>query len=362
LALNGSGIVLYALAVVFVPPPAGDVGASPTLQRGLTGVARHQRAVGAAAVAAGILLSALPLRWLGFGLLWPVGVVAGGLVVVWSGSDQRDRDRWRARASRIPGNPFDALHGGWAVALRLGAGAVLVIVGLGVLVSRASSLGSFGQLLGAALVTLAGLVVVVGPWIRRLWRALSEERRARVRSEERAEVAAHLHDSVLQTLAMVQRNPATPREVAALARRQERDLRAWLYPGRNRPQASLASSLGAAMAEVEDVYDIRVHLVIVGDARTDSSSDALVSAAREAAANAAVHAGVAEVSVYAEADEHHLEVYVRDRGKGFDPQSIADDRRGVRDSIVGRMRRHGGTAVVNSTPGEGTEIVLGLDR
>lgn len=362
LALNGAGVVLYALGIVFIPPAPGDAGASPTLERGLAAVARRQRAIGLACIVAGIVLSAAQLHWFGVGFLWPVAVVAGGLVVVWSGSSEGDRDRWRARAAQIPGRPLDTLQGGWGVVVRIGCGAALMVVGLAVLLTRTSGFGSFSQMLGAMVVTLLGIAVVVGPWVRRLWRALSEERRARVRSEERAEVAAHLHDSVLQTLAMVQRNPGTPREVAALARRQERDLRAWLFPERDRPPESFGTALTAAMAEVEDLYGVRVHLVMVGDTTVDGRVGGLVRAAREAASNAAVHAGVTDLSVYAEASDRRVDLFVRDRGKGFDPSAIDEDRRGVRESIVGRMARHGGTAEVHSAPGEGTEIVLELPR
>jgi signal transduction histidine kinase len=362
LALNGSGLVLYAVAVMFVSPPAGDVGASATVERAYLQVTRHQRLIGAGCIALGIIFSTVSVRWFGAGLLWPLAVVAGGFVVVWSGADEPSRDRWRERAARIPGNPFDASGSAGTLVVRLVFGLVLVIVGLTALVGRTRSFGALGQIVVASLVALAGLALVVGPWIRRLWLALTEERRARIRSEERAEVAAHLHDSVLQTLALVQRNPSTPREVAALARRQERDLRAWLYPERDRPSSSLAVALGAEMAEVEDMYGVRVHLVVVGDTMTDPAVDALVRAAREAAANAAVHAKVTELSVYAEVEPSAIELFVRDRGVGFDLATIGPDRRGVRESIEGRMRRHGGTAEIHSALGEGTEVVLGLKR
>jgi signal transduction histidine kinase len=88
----------------------------------------------------------------------------------------------------------------------------------------------------------------------------------------------------------------------------------------------------------------------------------VVLAAREAMVNAAKHSGADKVDVFAESDGRRTEVFVRDRGRGFDPDAVADDRLGVRNSIVDRMRRHGGTAAVRSAPGEGTEVRLLLEH
>jgi signal transduction histidine kinase len=174
-------------------------------------------------------------------------------------------------------------------------------------------------------------------------------------------VAAHLHDSVLQTLALVQRS-SDPQQVAALARRQERELRAWLDGGRPDPGESLASSLEAAAAEVEETHGVPIDVVAVGDARVDERGAALVAATREALVNAAKFAGGALVQLYAEVGEERTEVFVRDRGPGFDPAAVPEDRRGLRESIVGRMDRHGGRAVVHSSPGAGTEVELVIER
>ncbi len=172
-------------------------------------------------------------------------------------------------------------------------------------------------------------------------------------------LAAHLHDSVLQTLALMQRQADNPREVAGLARRQERELRAWLNGGRPWGERStVAEALELAAAEVEEAHGVAVDVVAVGDRRLDDDAEALVAAAREAIVNAAKFAGGAPVSVYAEAGEDGVEVYVRDRGPGFDPDAVPADRRGVRESIVGRMERHGGSATIHSTAGEGTEVEL----
>jgi signal transduction histidine kinase len=213
------------------------------------------------------------------------------------------------------------------------------------------------------IVTAGGLAVLLGPWVLRLWRDLSSERRERIRSEERAEMAAHLHDSVLQTLALVQRNSGTPRELAALARRQERELRQWLYTEREAhglAATSFHERLQQICADVEDRYDVSVDLVVVGDTGLDERVEALLAATGEAVVNAAKHAGMADVAVYAEVEGERIEVFVRDRGRGFDPAAVAPDRHGIRDSIKGRLERHGGRAVVTSTPGEGAEITLEL--
>ena len=187
------------------------------------------------------------------------------------------------------------------------------------------------------------IAIILTPWWLRLVRGLTEEREERIRSQERAEVAAHLHDSVLQTLALMQKRAAEPREVAALARRQERELRAWLNgERRDQPRATLAAALEAAVAEVEDDHGVPVDVVAVGDCPLDEATGALVAAAREAVVNAVKFAGGAPVSVYAEVAGDRVEVFVRDRGPGFDLDAVPGDRRGLRESVLGRMGRHGG--------------------
>jgi signal transduction histidine kinase len=216
------------------------------------------------------------------------------------------------------------------------------------------------DLASATTIALIGAALILGPWVASLLADLSRERRERVRSQERADVAAHLHDSVLQTLALLQRNATDPAAVATLARRQERDLRAWLY-GEDPPAGTLAGLLRAAANEVEGSHRVPVELVMVGDAPASSEVAALAKAAREAMVNAAKHAGVDRVDVYAEVASGTATVYVRDRGKGFDPDGVADDRMGIRTSIIGRMERHGGSVDIQSAPGAGTEITLTME-
>jgi signal transduction histidine kinase len=224
--------------------------------------------------------------------------------------------------------------------------------------------------LAAVLATLVGVAVLTVPWWLRLVRDLGDERRARIRTEERAEIAAHLHDSVLQTLALIQKQPEVSREVLRLARGQERQLRSWLYgpdgygsqrngvPG----PTALSQAIAEACGEVEDSFAIAVQPVVVGDCPMDKDMAALVQAAREACVNAAKHSGVAEVSVYAEVEPDSVTVFVRDRGKGFDPDAVSADRHGLADSIRGRMDRHGGSVKLRSTIGEGTEVQLAMPR
>jgi signal transduction histidine kinase len=196
-----------------------------------------------------------------------------------------------------------------------------------------------------------------------LWRTFSQlrtEREARIREQERAELAAMIHDQVLHTLALIQRNSADIKEVQRLARGQERSLRNWLYKPTASPTERFAAALEQAAAEVEDTYAISVETVVVGDTQCDEGVAALVAAAREALVNAARHAGVETVSLYAEVEAEKLSVFVRDRGAGFDLEQVEESRHGVRGSIIGRMRRHGGHAEIRSAPGDGTEVRLTL--
>jgi signal transduction histidine kinase len=175
-------------------------------------------------------------------------------------------------------------------------------------------------------------------------------------------VAAHIHDSVLQTLALIQRNCADPKAVATLARQQERELRTWLYGGEAPPDESLAAALQRMCDEVEDLHGVKVETVAVGDAPVDQRLVALVQSSREALANAARHSGAPTASAYMEVEPDQVTVYVRDRGCGFDPDNIPSDRRGISESIVGRMNRYGGKAAIRSSPGEGTEVELVMPR
>jgi signal transduction histidine kinase len=267
----------------------------------------------------------------------------------------------RSRPDR-PLDPFRTLRLPTPALGPVTVGAALVVAGGLVFLWLNDALAPARDVLLAVVVVLVALTLILAPWWLRLVRGLSVERAERIRSQERSEVAAHLHDSVLQTLALVQKRADDPRAVANLARRQERELRTWLAGGRPEPGDSLARSLEAAAAEVEEIHGVPIDVVAVGDAPMDERAAALVAAAREALVNAAKFAGGAPVQLYAEFGSDRTEVFVRDRGPGFDVAGIPADRRGVRESIVGRMDRHGGRAVVHSSPGAGTEVELVMER
>ena len=228
-------------------------------------------------------------------------------------------------------------------------------------VAQYNQLSQLPQVLAMTLLALAGLAVVLAPWLHRSRTALNQARAEKVRADERADMAAHLHDSVLQTLALIQRQAEDPRAVPQLARRQERELRGWLYAD-DVPEASLRAALTAAAAEVEDERGVPVEVVMVGDCETSDAVQALVKAAREAMVNAAKHSGADKIDVYAEVTDTEVEVFVRDRGAGFDVDAVAEDRYGVRGSILNRMTRHGGRASIRSQPGDGTEVRLEVTR
>ncbi len=242
------------------------------------------------------------------------------------------------------------------------AGFVLMAVGLGFFVHTNAGEGSALGVTVAVLVLALVLVVVSSPWWWQMVQSLDKERQARARSEERAEVAAHLHDSVLQTLTLIQKND-DPEAMIRLARRQERELRNWLDPARaSRRGASVRGRLDEMASEAEELFGVSVETVVVGDCLIDEGIDAALAAAREAVTNAAKHAGVERIDVYAEVSNDAVELFVRDQGRGFDPATVASDRRGVRESIEGRMARAGGEALIVTEPGEGTEVEIRVGR
>jgi signal transduction histidine kinase len=346
-AAGGAGVVMYGLFWVFAPQNPFEADQPRDRERDLTMLL----ALGSLTIGGLLLLHALGLGF-GPGLAVPLAVVGIGVAILWRQADDDARQRWRAAtgAHRLTG------------AARVGVGAALVIVGAGaILVGPAKMGGTTGGLV-AALVVVAGLALVSSPWWLQMARELSAERNARIREQERAEVAAHVHDSVLHTLTLIQRHVDDPREVTRLARSQERELRGWLYRGRADPDQDLAAALERAAAEVEDAHGIAIEVVVVGDCPMDEHLAALRDAAREALVNAAKYAGGAPVSLYAEVEPDQVTAFVRDRGPGFDPDDVPEDRLGLRQSVRGRMSRNGGTAVVRSAPGDGTEVQLEMPR
>jgi signal transduction histidine kinase len=352
-AFGGVGVAVYALAWGLIPAAPGSDEVSVEQHR--------RRRAWRLAATLGLLAIAGLLTLRHFGL-WPGDLVVAPLVLASAGLALMLRHADAAASS----SPADLRHPVRRLRARGGRGSALgtfLIVAAAVLLLRsAGELGRAGHAIGGIIVIFAAFALVIGPLLARLARSLADERSQRIRSQERAELAAHLHDSVLQTLALIQTRAEDPREVATLARRQERELRDWLLGREPRPSESLAAALEQAAAEVEERHRVVVEVVTVGDCPLDENLQALVGAAKEALTNAAKFSGADRVDLYAEVSSARLEVFVRDRGAGFDPEAVPADRRGVRDSIEGRMQRHGGAAQVRTAPGAGTEIALTLER
>jgi signal transduction histidine kinase len=339
LATAGIGVVAYGLLWLTMPiteAPPVDSRARPER------TPRQYAVLGLIALVSFVLVQGLS-SW-GGNLALPLLLVAGGLAVIWR---QLDADRGFA----LPGVR-------WALA----TGVVIAGAGVVLLLATTGQLGQARDGFAATLVILAGIVLATAPLWRRLLDSRDAERAARIRSEERASVAAHLHDSVLQTLALIQRHADSPAAVARLARSQERELRTWLYEPAVATGGTWAGLVAGAVAEIEDDSEFAIEPVVVGDAPLDDALTALGAAAREALLNAAKHSGAPSADLYSEVTPERVSVFVRDRGKGFDPATVPDDRRGLRDSVSGRLARLGGTATVRSAPGEGTEVELVLPR
>ncbi|TDD64167.1 ATP-binding protein [Actinomadura rubrisoli] len=299
--------------------------------------------------AVAIGLSALPwgagiVQW----ALWPFIVCGVGAAILWQQADRDQRQRWVLPLRQV-----------W---LRSVLGLLLVVGGIGGFVAQKVDAGHARSVIIAMLIILTGVAVIVTPWVVRLWQDLDAERHERIRSQERAELAAHIHDSVLHTLTLIQRNAHDTREVQRLARSQERTLRTWLYQPRADPDQTFAAAIRETAGEVEDDHGVPIEVVCVGDTALDERLAATLQAAREAMVNAAKYAEAPSVSVYAEVEGDAIAIFVRDRGKGFDLDQVPDDRMGVRGSIIGRMERNGGKATVRTAPGDGTEVRLEIKK
>jgi signal transduction histidine kinase len=336
---SGAGVLLYLVLLALSSPPAPN-----PLRRLGDPIPNARRAFAFGLVVLGVMIL---LRgsglWLGDSLVWPLALAALGSAVIW------------ARG----GSAVSSRSVGLTIA-RGAVGLLLVATGMATVLATRVSLAEAGSALVALVVAVVGVAILLAPGLLRFGRQLADERRDRIRSSERADMAAHLHDSVLHTLALIQRSD-DPAEIAALARGQERELRAWLR-GRADDQATLSAAIDALAGRVERHHRVPVEAVVVGDAQLDDDVRALVDAAGEAAVNAARHSGADQVSVYVEVEPDAITAYVRDDGKGFNVAEVEADRRGIAQSIVGRLQRRGGTAHVDSQPGEGTEVELRLPR
>jgi signal transduction histidine kinase/phage shock protein PspC (stress-responsive transcriptional regulator) len=373
-AVQFVGVLAYLLLWLVLPP--AEKSSSPGIDAATrTGHREDPSALAAPRWRTSDIVPMLALSSLGLGFLaGPVllglglplpGIIAGclltgGVFLLWNAADRVARspqderargghDRWWRRWV------FPA-RGVWLMWLQILAGVTLLASAGWMIVTVVRLEGGAQTLLIVGLV-IAGLLLIVAPFISRVRNELVVAREAKLIADHQADIAAHLHDSVLQTLALIQRQAHDPRLVARLARRQERELRGWLY-GDTETDSSLAAALKRVAADVEDTRGVAVEVVAVGDTPLTERIDALVRAAGEAMLNAAKHSGSTDVDVYAEVDGPSVEVFVRDRGSGFDVEAVAADRQGVKGSILDRMARHGGRAVVRSTPGSGTEVRL----
>lgn len=344
-AFSGAGALAYGLLAATMPAAsAGQSPRSATVQgkaRGRSATSGTTRSVVIASVVALAVLGVLGVssRSVDVGTILPLVAIAFGAVFFWG---QLDEDRPSALRVRWV----------WLV-----GGLVLTIGGLIALLAQSTDRSRLWPIAGAVVAALVGLSVLAAPWILRLWSSLRTEQEARIRATERADIAAHLHDSVLQTLALIQRQAGDPAAVARLARAQERQLRTYLYDDQA-SSGTFAAAVTAALHEVEDLHGVPVDTVVTGDRPMDERVEALAKAIREATWNAVRH-GAPPVSVYVEVGPSQVEAFVRDHGAGFDLDAVPADRAGVRESILGRMERAGGTARIRRRS-DGTEVELVL--
>jgi signal transduction histidine kinase len=357
----GWAVPFYVIAWLIVPAQGEETT--------IASRARHDsRGIAIALALASLLIVFLALAGaLNDGVIekygWAQVVSVPVFALIWRNASADEQVGMRRLVLPLDGRGATGKAARRAARLRIAGSVVLLGAGLAELLSLHGGTQLLRPLGGFLFVT-AGLVLLLGPWWLRIARDLMVERQARARAEERADIAAHMHDSVLQTLALIQRRAEDPQAVVQLARAQERDLRSWLFEGRapGEADASFAEGVRQIQRDVEALHGVPVEVVTVGDCPLDEHVAALLAAGREATVNAAKWSGAAVVSVFAEVEGDKVNVAVRDRGKGFDPAAVPGDRKGVAESIRGRMSRHGGEATVQSAPGEGTKVTLTMPR
>ena len=362
---SGVMVLAYPLAWMLIPME----GQSDNIASRAVGDRRGIRTVAAILVplliAMQFITSSLHVPFVGF-LGWPTFLAVGVLILIWRNADPPEKAFIDNDVMPLLGaDTHDGKGRRWLIA-RVVAGLLIGAGGIVLLVEGHTTVAALRPVGGAALV-IAASVVIFGPWWLSLFRDLIAERQARALAEERAQMAAHVHDSVLQTLALIQRASDDPQQVVRLARTQERELRAWLFEGKppgaiGEDASLLAEGVGLLQRQVEADHGIAVQVVMVGDCPLDEALRALLDAAREATVNAAKWSGEDQVSVYAEVEADTVMLYVRDRGRGFDPDAVPDDRQGIAQSIQARVARFGGSAVVRSAPGKGAEVQLSMPR
>jgi signal transduction histidine kinase len=361
--VSGLGAAPYVLAWLLVPATGESRGIASTAVADRRGIALGA-ALGSVVILILLIVSSVGVSWLG-PLGWPLVITVPALVLIWRNAPPAEQAVLQRFAQPVVGMADGA--GRSRLAFRIVIALVLAGGGVGILLH----LGHKGRLLlpplGGLGLVIGGIVVALGPWWLRVARDLMVERQARARAEERADMAARVHDSVLQTLALIQRRASDPQQVVALARAQERELRTWLFDGRapgslDGADQTLAAGVRQIQQEVEAQHGVAVEVVLVGDCELDEDLRALLGAGREATVNAVKWSGATVVAVFAEVEPDAVSLYVRDRGKGFDPETVPADRKGLAQSVHARMTRRGGTATVRSTPGEGTEVSLRMPR
>jgi len=355
------GVPVYLIAWAILPMDGEDTTIISRARTDKAGIAQAF-ALGTVLIVLYLVFSALGVNWLG-SVAWALIIGAVGMVLIWRNSSPAEQEIIRQEAE-----PFLSLtsrNRRKATLIRFAIGAVLLIAGMSILFTGHVGLATLRPLGGLVLV-VAAVVIVLGPWWWRIARDLMVERQARGRAEERADMAARVHDSVLQTLALIQRNADQPAQVVKLARAQERELRSWLFegrpPGEAHDAATLAEGVRLIQKDVEERHGVPVEAITVGDCELDDELRALLAAAREATVNSAKWSGADVVSVFAEVEPEEVSIYVRDRGCGFDPATVPLDRKGLAESVQARMTRRGGTAVVRSVKDEGTEVTLRMPR
>jgi signal transduction histidine kinase len=359
---SGVGLLIYVVAWLLVPlegEATSILSRATTDRRGI----RLVVAIVPILVVAQIVAVTLHIGFLG-SFIWPVFLATGAAILIRRNAS--DEERVWINDALMPMLHTGAGRPAWRLAGRVAVGVALGIGGM-VLLIQGGPVGKALRPVGGAILLVAGIVVVLGPWWISLVRDLMAERQARALAEERAQMAAHVHDSVLQTLALIQRSADDPQHVVRLARTQERELRSWLFEGRppgtvGGEAATLAEGVEMLQRQVEADHGIAVQAVVVGNCPLTDGLRALLDAAREATVNAAKWSGEAEVSLYAEVERSSVMLYVRDRGRGFDPATVPGDRQGIARSIRARMARAGGSACIRSSPGRGTEVELRMPR
>ena len=361
LVSTGWGVPLYVLAWLFIPAAGAEANIFSKARSDTGGI---RLAVGLASLLIFVLLVADAFNGAWFvNWAWPQVFSVAGLALIWRNGSPEDQATLRHLLEPLGAATGDVKPNRRS-AWRLVIAAALMAAGLGWLFSEHFSLALLRPL-GGVLLVIASIVLALGPWWLRIARDLALERQAKARAEERVDIAARVHDSVLQTLALNQRRADDPQKVIQLARLQERELRSWLFEGRSPDDAeelTVADGVRQIQQDIESRYGVPVEAVTVGDCDLDDNLAALLAAAREATVNAAKWSGASVISLFAEVEPVEVSIVVRDRGKGFDLESVPEDRKGLAESVYGRMTRRGGTATVTTAPGEGTKVTLKMPR